>query len=658
MLRFWQKRAEQALRAFVERAYGLPLQRVDFEVPPRIEFGDLSSPLAFDLAKPLRKAPRVIAQEIVSQIGPIDGVRKIEAAGAGYINLFFHRGRFAAELYANVRRGEGGLIQSGPSQGKIIVEHTNINPNKAAHIGHLRNAVIGDTFVRLLRFLGEPVEVQNYIDNTGVQVADVVVGFKYLEKKTLAEVQAIPGKFDYYCWDLYAKMSDFYQRDKVNLELRSRTLRELEEGDNETAELADYVATRIVRAHLATMERIGVTYELLPRESDILHLKFWQHAFQLLKAREAIVFVTEGKSAGCWVMKLGEEPDPKAEIEEAEKIIVRSDGTVTYVGKDIAYQLWKFGLLGMDFYYQPFKKYPSGQMVWASASAPATEGPAPSFGGARRVYNVIDARQANLQRVVSQGLRALGYKTQADDSIHFSYERVALSAACAAELGYQSEEEAGGKRSVVDVSGRKGQGVKADDLVDKLLEQALAEVRARHTLEDEEAQRIAHTIAAGALRYFLIKYTRNSLIAFDFKEALSFEGETGPYLQYSVVRAHNIFRKMQEAGDHAADDLPGFANETNLAPFLEAEPDLWELVTMSARFPEIARLAVQSMEGSHVAKFAFALAQKFNLFYHKHRIKDEPDARRKLLLLTVADLLRTMLSHILELMGLAVPERM
>ncbi|MBI1748845.1 MAG: arginine--tRNA ligase [Acidobacteria bacterium] len=657
MLRSWRKRLEQALISFVQQAYSLPLERVDFAVPPRIEFGDLSTPVAFDLAKPLRKAPRLIAEDIVNKLGPVEGIRRMEAAGGGYVNVFFDRGLFAYELYNNARRGAAGLVADAPWSGKTIVEHTNINPNKAAHIGHLRNAVIGDTFVRLLRYLGERVEVQNYIDNTGVQVADVVVGFLYLEKKSLAEVQAISGKFDYYCWDLYAKIAEFYAGEAANLALRSRTLRALEAGDNETTELADHISTRITQAHLATMARLGVTYELLPRESDILHLRFWEHAFKLLKERGAIIYAQEGPSAGCWVMRMPEGDEAAGDAEETEKIIVRSDGTVTYVGKDIAYQLWKLGLLGMDFYYRPFMRYPSGQRVWVTLATPCPGETPPSFGGAQRVYNVIDTRQAYLQKVVGQGLRALGFVGQADNSIHFSYERVALSSACAAELGYQTEADAN-PRATVDVSGRKGQGVKADDLIDKLLEKALTEVQARHDIEATEARRIANQIAVGALRYFLIKYARNSLIAFDFKEALSFEGETGPYLQYTVVRANNIFRKLYEAGDRSADQLTALTTAPLLNGFLEAAPDIWELVAMTARFSDMARLAVQTMEVSHVAKFAFALAQKFNLFYHRHRILSEPDPSRKLFLLAVADLLRTILTGGLELMGMEIPERM
>ena len=557
-----EKQVADAFHAHIQVRYGVDLS-VTIEQPRQSDFGEIAVPAAFQLAKRLRQAPKKIAAELAAEIGPIPGVAAIEVAGNGYINLRLDRGAYAAALL----RGEAeGMSAAG---GKIIVEHTNINPNKAAHIGHLRNATLGDTFVRMLRASGAQVEVQNYIDNTGVQVADVVVGFHFLEHKTTADVEALLAdpavRFDYYCWDLYAHTSSYYKEQPESLAWRSETLHAIEAGEGELARMAHLVADAVVQAHLKTMLRLDVEYDVLPRESEILHLQFWAAAFEQLKQRKAIYLESEGKNAGCWVMP---------GLSEEGKVIVRSNGTVTYVGKDIAYQLWKFGLLGKDFHYRPLMTYADGRVLWVSTDTP-TAGEH-HFGNGSRVYNVIDARQSYLQDVVAAGLRGLGYAAQAEQSIHFSYEMVALSPRCCADLGIPLSEE-DRQRPYVEVSGRKGLGVKADDLMDNLIAKALAEVDARHVEKPAaERQRVAEQIAIGALRYFLLKFTRTSVIAFDLQEALSFEGETGPYVQYAAVRARNILRKLEERGE----TLPDFAAELSaeaLGRQLQSE-DFWQVL--------------------------------------------------------------------------------
>src|SRR5262245_23419809 len=640
----------------VQNHYGHTLYQLVVEQPPKTEMGDLAFPFCFELAKVVRKAPRQVATEIASSIGEIEGVAKVQVAGPGYINVFFQRNTFFKQLFLS----KNAKTES-TSIGKIILEHTNINPNKAAHIGHLRNAVLGDTFARLLRFSSRQVEVQNYIDDTGVQVADVVVGFQHLEKKSLAEVQAISGKFDYYCWDLYAKVSSFYEQSPENAWLRGITLQHIEEGNNETAELARHISHRIVECHLKTMQRLGVEYDLLPKESDILHLKFWNRAFELLKKHGAIHLETAGKNQGCWIMRVGDKsinetegPDRDESTEgehEEDKIIVRSNGTVTYVGKDIAYQLWKLGLLGMDFFYHPFHRYTSGHTAYMTNAEGNREVDNPSFGGGSEVYNVIDSRQAYLQNILIAGLRALGFEQQADRSTHFSYEMVALSPRCCEDLGIQLSEE-DKQRPYVEVSGRKGLGVKADDLIDTLIEKSLQEVSGRHAdLPDEEKRQIATTIAISALRYFLLKYTRNSVIAFDFKEALSFEGETGPYLQYAVVRANNIFRKVQDDDPACSSSAISQAvADGSIDPFLAKgiDDELWKLIYLAAQIETSVSLSIQMAEPATLAKYLFSLAQAFNNFYHKHRIMIEPDPLRKRFLLALTEIIR---NHLLQGLG-------
>jgi arginyl-tRNA synthetase len=655
-----QKRLGEALRAVLAAKYDLQLENIPIEIPPDLKFGELATPIAFELARKLRKAPRIIAQEIVAALGRVEGFAGFEVAGAGYINARLDR----AAAVRGTARAEAG---SQPSSGiHSLVEHTSINPNKAAHIGHLRNGILGDTFVRLLRAAGQKVDVQNYIDNTGVQVADVVVGFLHLEgnsatqvKQLLDELKNKGERIDYYCWDLYAKTSQWYtsgsaEENEARKSLRYATLHEIERGGNETAEIAELVSTAVLRRHLETMLRLGIEYDFLPRESEILHLRFWEAALEQLKQTGVLYFETDGKNKGCWVMTRTGAETIEGETNEDAKVIVRSNGTVTYVGKDIAYHLWKFGLLGKDFGYKPFFTYPNHE-CWISAEE--GDEPHPHFGGAQAIYNVIDARQSDPQANVIQALRGMGHSEQAGRYTHFSYEMVALTPRCAVELGYEvSEEDL--KRPYIEVSGRKGFGVKADDLIDKLIAAARAEVDARQTGRDEaERQKIAEQIAIGALRYFMLKFTRNSVIAFDFKEALSFEGETGPYIQYAVVRAKNIFRK---GGTTPAVVLSEFAELPDLGAFLEGEAaeDIWALWLRAARRTLVLEQCIAASEPAYLAKHAFQLAQEFNNFYHKHHILTEEDPARKTFLLATAAVALRELVLALSWLGIESPEAM
>lgn len=645
-----QQLARSVSRHLKER-YGLEVPVV-LEQPRQNSFGEVALPVAFQLAREWRKPPRAIAEELARQLPRIQGIAGYEVAGNGYINVRFDRGWYGRALLTGLPVEQEAQRPSG----KIIVEHTNINPNKAAHIGHLRNAVLGDTFVRMLRALGRNVEVQNYIDNTGVQVADVVAAFHFLEQKTPEQVAALAAgsdRFDDYCWDLYARVSAHFQGNPEALKWRQQALHAIEAGQGALADIGRIVADAVMLAHLRTMLRIGVQYDLLPRESEILHLKFWATAFELLKQRGAIFLETEGKNAGCWVMPAAAFSDGAGQDEG--KIIVRSDGTVTYVGKDIAYQLWKFGLLGKDFHYRPLLTYPDGRTVWVTSDAPYG-GPEPSFGAGEWVYNVIDSRQSYLQDVVAAGLRALGFEEQARRSVHFAYEIVALSPRTCVELGIElSPEER--KRAYLEVSGRKGLGVKADDLIEKLIERARREVEARHPdAPDHERAQVAEQIAVGALRYFMLRYTRNSVIAFDLQEALSFEGETGPYVQYAAVRARNILRKLESQGGM----LPDFAAELDRMAMARqlAREDFWQLVLTISKAGSAVERAVESGEPAHLAKYAFQLAQAFNNFYHEYPVLHEPDRERRTFLLWLTAYFRSELARVLGILGIPVPDYM
>ena len=638
----------QRVREVLKQQYDLDLPRIVVDQPPDISLGEYALPLSFELAKKLRKPPRKIAEEIVAALGNVPGFSKFEVAGAGYINARLDRSGAAKLLLTET------ADQRTPSRPeKILVEHTSINPNKAAHIGHLRNAILGDTFVRLLRASGAHVDVQNYIDNTGVQVADVVVGLLYLEKKSRSEIEKLIGAstplFDYYCWDLYAHVSQWYEEDKERLKLRLKTLHEIEQGGNEPAEIAKLISEAILCRHLQTMQRLDIEYDFLPQESEILHLHFWELAFEQLKQKGVVYLETEGKNKGCWVMRRSSsKPTEEQGPDEDAKVIVRSNGTVTYVGKDIAYHLWKFGLLGRDFGYRRFYRYPDGHQVWISAESGEPEHP--HFGGVNAIYNVIDARQSDPQNNVIEAIRALGFTAQAEHYHHFSYGMVVLTPACAMELGFEVSEE-DRARSHIELSGRKGFGIKADDLLDALIVAAQKEVNARHPeLNDSERRDIATQIAIGALRYFMLKFTKNSLIAFDLKEALNFEGETGPYAQYAVVRAANIFRKGGLAPEGILAEKVDFR-------FLEEQgaDEIWKLWLTAGQVSAIVEQCISTTEPAYAAKYTFLLAQQFNNFYHKHHILTEADPARKQFLLATAAVVRQALIRSLMMMGITVP---
>ncbi len=660
MYRYLERRLAQRIVEFLRRRYpGATLPKVVIEQPPKVELGDFAIPL-FPFAKPLRAAPLKIAEAIRSEIGSIEGIAEMQVAPPGYLNVKIDRAWMATGLTADQKP------PADVASGKILVEHTSINPNKAAHIGHLRNAILGDTFVRLLRYKGRDVDIQNYIDNTGVQVADVVVGFTRIENKSRPEIEALTRqpRFDYYCWDLYARVSQWYEQDKQNLQVRAQTLHGIEDAASETAAVAELISTAVLRRHLETMDRLDIEYDFLPRESEILHLHFWDAAFTKLKESGVLTFENEGKNKGCWVMRRAGtvstaegvgNSEPEKISEEDQKVIVRSNGTVGYVGKDIAYHMWKFGLLGRDFGYRKFYRYPNQHDCWISSAQGDKDHP--HFGDVAEIYNVIDARQSEAQNTVIEALRGLGHNEAADHYTHFSYEMVALTPRCAAELGYTLSEE-DETRSYIEVSGRKGFGVKADDLLDQLIVSAKNEVDSRHPqLTDVERLSIATQIAIGALRYFMLKFTKQSVIAFDFKEALSFEGETGPYAQYAVVRATSIFKKAATDPDTFCKNDAGSVSVGDLARFLATDnaDEFWELWLAASKTSYLIDQCIATTEPAYLAKHAFQLAQLFNAFYHRHPILSEPDEKRKQFLLATVAVVRRELIRTLAVMGITVP---
>ncbi len=651
MLLRLKKELRTRLHTWYESVHGQsPVTEPDIRVP-EAKFGDLSTNAALAWAQVFRRPPRKLAEDIANMLKTWEKVERVDIAGPGFVNIHFRRGILIRDMFAHPE-----LLKPEPFfKGKIIIEHTNINPNKAAHVGHLRNAVLGDTLVRLWRYAGADVEVHNYIDDTGVQVADVVIGFSELENKTTVEaLNDIPEPFDYYCWDLYTRVQEWFEENPKRLEFRRKALHALETGEGLYAELGREIVRRIMKAHLRTMHRLGIEYDLLPKESDILAQKFWQHAFTLLKEKGAIQYVEEGKNAGCWVMPL--KGHPKWEnLADADKVLVRSDGTVTYVAKDIAYQMWKFGLLPADFRYTHFPCEFYDRPLWTTTSGEGLS-EHPQFGHARRVYNVIDVRQSYLQDIVAEALRRLGYEEYAENSIHFAYEMVALSRDTAERLGMKPTSEG----DVIAFSGRKGIGVKADDLLHAVEALTYEEVRARSPEESEEKLRErARQIACSAVRFFLLQFSRTTVIAFDMKSATRLDGDTGPYIQYAYVRARHIFEKLGIWGREWAwlkENVHHFPGEEYWKS--DEGQEVWRLFYESLHLDDAVERALRSHDLNLVALYVLERARNFHRFYLKYRMLNEKDPMKQYArVLATAFFLRTLRTG-MELLGLPEVDKM
>lgn len=645
----WQKTFGEKIK---ER-FGIEIakDKILIEFPQKVQFGDATTNVAFIVAKAISKNPAEVAQELSSI--ELKNVARIEVKGP-YINLYLDRKNTFKYLCHEKNDGE--------IKEKVIVEHTNINPNKAAHIGHLRNAVLGDTLVRALKFLGFEVEAQNYIDDTGVQVADVAVGFEKMLNYDLNRVKQEASKekpFDIICWEIYAKTQKWYEENPENLKFRYETLHLIEQGGNETAKIASFIAESMVVCHLKTMLRLSIKYDLLPFESDVLKSGFFEECFSLLKEKNCVECVPsecEDKLKGCWVMRLKDNKEFEG-LTEADKVIIRSNGTVTYLGKDLAYQMWKLGILRKDFSYKIFEKAP----YEIFRTAPFQDGGEKrQFGKGAKVYNVIDVRQSYLQKVIKEGLKLLGFPEEADSSIHFSYEMVALSSKFVKEEIERGKiapiDENDLKKPFIEMSGRKGLGFIADDLIDALIECAKKEIQEREeNISEEDLNERSAVIASAALKYYILKFSRNQVVAFDLKSAVSFEGETGPYIQYAAVRAENILRKAKDKGE----EIPDISEENIQKYFDFLDNDGWGIVSFLLRFPFVVEKAVLNLELNIIAKYLFEISQMFHNYYHIAPVLQEVDEKkRKAKLLFVALFSKKFREILNEIVGIDVPQRM
>lgn len=615
-------------------------EEISWEAPPNPTFGDLSTPVSLKLAKILRRKPLDIALDLATALQPLlpKAVNALSVTPPGYVNMQYNYTFLTSQL---LHAQETPAPASGAQKGKVVIEHTNINPNKAAHIGHLRNSCLGDTLARLLRATGYEVEVQNYIDDTGTAVADIVVGMELLNPVW----DEAKESFDYFCWDLYTNINERYAVQPELKELQRKVLHDIEIGNNPTATKAKEISTQIVDCHLRTMARFGIFYELLTWESDILHLGFWKHAFAHLKNNDGLVYETEGPNAGCWVVKL-DDVEGFSQMENPDKVLVRSNGTATYVAKDIAYQMWKFGVLGLDFQYRPYVVQQNGEMLETSDTYHGTE--RNGYGRADKVINVIDIRQKYLQDVLRVSLNKLGFTKEANNSVHFGYEVVALSAAAAKELGVTVDEA--DEKGIYAMAGRKGIGVKADDLVDRVIAKATEEVAKRHPEHTaEENTALGEQIAIAAIRYYMIRYNMNSLIVFDFAEALNMQGNTGPYLQYAHARANNILERAKSNGA-----LPVY-----LVPegYALTDPEKL-LVRLLYELPEAVERAAEGLAPSVMTEYVYQLASAFMSFYETTPVMNADTQELRSFRLALVDCYRAKLKESLTILGIPAPTRM
>src|ERR671915_2523041 len=620
---------------------GYPVIEFDVSEPPQHAFGDLSCNVAFLLSKHLKKPPTKIATELAEALRPrIQGSYILSADPAGgYINFRANYARLSPATLSHVLSNpeEYGYPNSGQDM-HIVIEHTSINPNKALHVGHMRNVIIGDTLYRIMRATNHRTTILNYVDDSGVQIADIIVGFKF------AGFPIAPPKknqkFDQYCGDeVYVKINELYERDPQVAEKRKLVLKEIEEGKSEIAYFAMDVTLRVLREQLKTCWRMKVRYDLLNFETHIVSSKLWNKTFELLKSNSIAKYEAEGKNKGCWV--IGDE-----EEEEEDKVLVRSDGTATYIAKDIPYAAWKLGLVEDPFYYSEYTRQWDGSWLYSTDLVAGINKSFPdnTFNGGERVITIIDSRQSRLQRIISHVLSKIGVGGE-HKYFHLSYEAVTLSSDTAKEFGIDI-----GDRHFMHMSGRKGIYINADYVLDALHAKAYKEAKNRNPdFPDQQLNTIAEEISISAIRYNMIKQDFDKIITFDIKESLSLEGDTGPYLQYAYARSQRILEKSEEGIT---------AGRTNSAfDRLTHESEI-ALIKEIAKLDLVVESATKSLSPKSLARYAYGLSMTFNLFYEKVPVLREQDNEVRMARLGLVKAFGITLKNTLEVLGITALDRM
>jgi len=594
--------------------------------PAKEGFGDVSCNIAFLAAKALKQRPNEIAQSISKQYEKFLGglVSKVEAHPSGYVNFYADVGKLGKIIIVQSQEDDYGFANVGAGT-KITVEHTSVNPNKALHIGHVRNVVVGDSIIRILQKAGYQINTLNYVDDSGLQVADILLGFTHLG---FSQEPPAGQKFDHYCGDeVYVKTTEKYQTNPELQDIRNQILKEIEDGNSETAKFASKITSRVLSEQLKTCWRLGVSYDCLNFESEIVRSHLWKKIFEKLKQMNLVKFESEGKNKGCWVIL--------AEGEE-DKVLVRSNDTATYIAKDIPYAAWKLGLVEDPFYYTKYRDQPNGKTLYQTTLIP-NDLPKHNY-ASNKVITVIDSRQARLQNIITTLMAKFGQNKK--EYVHLSYESVTLSSDTANSLGLDT----GGKST--QMSGRKGLYVNADKILDTLEQKTLEETKKRNPeLADDTLHQIAKNVAVATLRYEMIKQDLDKIITFDTTKSLSLEGDTAPYIQYAYARASRIIEK------------------SNTRPNFDAKFEMLQDQYESALVKTIGKLdlavqdAANNLSPKVIAKYCYSLAVSFNGFYEHVRVLDaEPDLLNARICLVYA--FQSCLQKALNLIGIDTPQRM
>ena len=609
------------------RDVGYKDSEIEVVLPPNDTYGDLASAIPIRLARQTGEEPGNIAIAIASKA--MEHARRSKYIGGvsphrgGYVNFTLNRAQFISDSISDISHGDLGA-EHEPGE-RIAIEHTNVNPNKALHIGHARNLVLGDSLVRVMRYLGHRVQALNYVDDSGAQVADIIVGFKFLG---MPDEPPAGVKYDVYCGDrVYTRVNHEYAKNPQLKEKQSLVLKEIEGGTGDIAEYTREIVNRILRAQLSTCWRLGASYDLLNWESQLVHSKMWERIFDSLKKMEYVKLQDQGENKGCWVI-----PDPET---GEEKVVVRSDGTVVYVAKDIPYAAWKIGLVEDPFGYEVFAKdQPEGILYSTTLSNKKSS---VHFGGAQLAISVIDTRQSYLQRIVAKVLDKL-HEGASRRYLHRGYEVVSLSKKTAEAIGIEIEGE------FAHMSGRKGLYVNVDTMLEKLKDKAKVETRKRNLSESEQwVEDVAESLAVAALRYELLKQDPDKMIVFDIEEALQFQGDTGPYLLYTYARARRILDKTE--------------GKPRISPSAAAKLDKRQEVQLAKQMSMLDMSAAEAEEylsPKEIALFAHQLAVLFNDFYESVPVNKEPDDELRDARLALVDSASKVLAESMRLMGIPV----
>ena len=605
--------------------------------PTRDEFGDLSCNAAFLITKELKKSPQTIALMLVEQIqqfrNNVDSdsesyISSVVAHESGYINFKANLALIGKEVISQILKNDRIKLDLGKRK-KMIIEHTSVNPNKALHVGHLRNVAIGDTMYRILRDTDHDVIVLNYVDDSGLQVADVLVGFLFLKFPVTPPDQNM--KFDTYCGnEVYVKVNELYEKDSSLVEKRKSLLKKLEEGDSEINSFASEITSKVLKDQLRTCWRMKARYDLLNFESHIIRSKLWQKTFERMRSENIIIKETEGENAGCWVF---------GSDVEGTKIIVRSNGTATYIAKDIPYALLKVGTLQDHFKYKVFLKQWDNSTLWASSTDDSNDTNQPTFFPAEESITVIDNRQTRLQKIIQEILNK--FESNSNRYMHLSYGPVLLSSRTAMDLGIKPDDE-----KSVQMSGRKGIFVDADFVLDTLYGKAKVETIKRNPeITGKDLERTSEEIAISAMRYSLIKNDLDKELKFDMVDSLSLDGNSGPYLQYAYARCCRLIEKS---------NFDSFSSDTSQL----SDPIEYRLIKHLSKYTMVIQDTIKNMEPKLIALYAYELATMFNLFYEKLPILKEKDAKISQARISLVEAIRRILNIYISFVGITPLERM